>query len=245
LKKGDKGQDVEALNNILKSYGYFPESAPGNDLFDQSTEKALRKFQNERNINENGILDAATLDEIWRPQCQYSPPAPSAETHGFILWNWKWKKSNITYAIGNRLPDGPSIDDAVKFALQTWSPVTKLNFTQASDFNSADMQFSFVQLPQRKPGEVARTYHLLRSGTGDLTQTFIQVKGPGEPRWVNNFNLPNNQGTNLNAVILHEVGHGLGIAHSDQTQDLMWWLVNNNEIGLAPGDLNAARALYG
>jgi peptidoglycan hydrolase-like protein with peptidoglycan-binding domain len=240
LKKGDQSQEVKALKDILKSYDYLQQSLPTNESFDDATEKALKSFQKDRGLPENGVADEGTLNEVWKPQCHYSKPSSKVS---FVKWGWKWENKNISYTIENHPPDVEIADDAIDFALETWGSITSLNFTPA-DGKAANMQFYFAELPGRLPGEVARTYPPKTLPTGERNiQIFFQY--PKSPVWTDRDDVANNEGTNLNAIALHEVGHAIGLKHSDPvTQAIMYSMSSNNEISLLPDDLAGAKELY-
>jgi matrix metalloproteinase-19 (RASI) len=52
-------------------------------------------------------------------------------------------------------------------------------------------------------------------------------------------------GTNLRAVALHEIGHAIGIKHSQAAQSVMRDVILNNNTELYPDDIAAIRWMYG
>lgn len=63
LKIGDRGAEVELLQQFLKSQSLFNQSING--IFDKETEKALRAYQQQMNLlPAKGILDQKTRDYI-------------------------------------------------------------------------------------------------------------------------------------------------------------------------------------
>ena len=61
--------------------------------------------------------------------------------------------------------------------------------------------------------------------------------GPGNPWW-NEFD--------LESVILHEVGHQLGLDHSSNNGAVMWWSIgmSANKRVLHSDDINGIRSRY-
>ena len=68
LKIGDSGRSVELmqirLNRISKNYPGIPKIYPADGFFDQSTEDAVKKFQEVFNLTPDGIIGSATWNSI-------------------------------------------------------------------------------------------------------------------------------------------------------------------------------------
>ena len=64
LKKGDRGEQVAALQTFLIGSGYDCGKWGADGIFGSGTEAALRKFQDEQNIDEEGIAGADTWNVI-------------------------------------------------------------------------------------------------------------------------------------------------------------------------------------
>ena len=85
-------------------------------------------------------------------------------------------------------------------------------------------------------GDLAHAYH-----SSHLT------KHPGEIHFNENINWVANTtgGVNLLAVALHEIGHTLGISHSNVATSVMTSTIFNNKTKLDGDDIAAIRFLYG
>lgn len=57
LSRGDKGEDVRALQNHLKGFGYNIEA---DNSFGPATENAVKQYQAKNGLTANGIVDAKT-----------------------------------------------------------------------------------------------------------------------------------------------------------------------------------------
>lgn len=68
LSMGDKGKDIEALQETLVSLGYFVE-VDGD--FGPATQRAVRNFQHDRGLKVDGLVGADTIAELKRAK-----PAP-------------------------------------------------------------------------------------------------------------------------------------------------------------------------
>lgn len=64
LKKGDRGENVKALQRLLFACGYSVGSYGDDGVFGDCTEKALRNFQKEHNLSETSVCDADTWKKL-------------------------------------------------------------------------------------------------------------------------------------------------------------------------------------
>jgi hypothetical protein len=179
-----------------------------------------------------------------------------------------WDHTNLTYGFVNHTGDMTEAaqEAAVARAFASWASVTPLTFTEVADCalpqndpgcTSPDIRIGFYG-PDHGPdewdpafdgagGELAHAFYGLPStGTlaGDIhfdeAETWSNVKGPGLVL--------------LQAVALHEIGHSLGVKHSDSALCATnnWNLLRPTmceslmlDRGLAPDDVAAVRSLYG
>lgn len=61
LRKGDTGDAVKLLQNLLIFLGYFDKDLRTGNFLDQ-TEQAVKNFQSEYNLQVDGIVGAKTWD---------------------------------------------------------------------------------------------------------------------------------------------------------------------------------------
>jgi len=64
LRGGDDGGEVAELQKFLIATGFFPTDIEANGHFGPSTEIALKKYQNSRNLEETGALGPLTREAI-------------------------------------------------------------------------------------------------------------------------------------------------------------------------------------
>jgi hypothetical protein len=62
LAEGDVGGDVQLIQSRLKSAGYFRGTCDGRFRFD--TTQALRRFQKDQHIAQNGVVSARVYEEL-------------------------------------------------------------------------------------------------------------------------------------------------------------------------------------
>lgn len=61
LQKGDRGRDVQILQELLKIRGYKVET---NGEFDEATKTAVKDFQKKTNQSQDGIVGAKTMEKL-------------------------------------------------------------------------------------------------------------------------------------------------------------------------------------
>jgi len=66
LSVGTSGHNVLSLQNNLKLLGYYISKREIKDnLYGNSTEKAIKRFQSENNLNETGVADELTINNLY------------------------------------------------------------------------------------------------------------------------------------------------------------------------------------
>ncbi|NLM85490.1 MAG: L,D-transpeptidase family protein [Clostridiales bacterium] len=75
LKSGSTGEDVFWLQNKLKELGYFRGTVTGTYL--DGTKQAVRAFQKDNRLNQNGTADKATLTALYEQVLASTTPAPT------------------------------------------------------------------------------------------------------------------------------------------------------------------------
>ena len=173
-----------------------------------------------------------------------------------------WQSLDVTVSIASEKLDTPTVQRALVSALAKWDEASGVDFTIVPDDRSplnvlgreqGDPRFGDVRVrSQRLPLNVlAAAYFPPRGGTdqtdlggtghGDvlLNSRYFNGKGGrpgfwGRPRY------------DLETVLLHEIGHAIGIAHSSERGSVMRPTVPRiPRRGLTADDVMAVRVLYG
>lgn len=151
-----------------------------------------------------------------KPRCGV-PDKIFTRSKRYSLYSYphRWEKNYFTYNIINSPKNGPSsISAIIKKAFNLWSQHTNLTFTQYKS-KKADFQIKFIEgdhsdgYPFDGPGNTLAHAFQPKSGVihfDDSEQWFIDNKGNG-------YDL-------LNAAA-HEIGHALGLSHSNDSSALM------------------------
>ncbi|KAG1928829.1 matrix metalloproteinase-19-like [Pimephales promelas] len=223
----------------LKRYGYLSSSssAAHQGLQTQQMNEALRLFQTVTGLRATGRLDGPTLAMMRVARCGL--------TDGFTALEYRllghWRKKRLTYRIYNHpLPLGrPRTRAALRSAFNYWSAVSQLHFREVNR-GHANIQLSFHRrgqgcpVPFDGPGQVLGHAEGPESGAVHFDADEVWTEG-------------RSYGTNLRIVAAHEIGHALGLGHSQFHSALMSPVYTGYRDGfrLHHDDIRGIQTLYG
>nr|XP_006997084.1 stromelysin-3 [Peromyscus maniculatus bairdii] len=161
----------------------------------------------------------------------------------FVLSGGRWEKTDLTYRI-LRFPwqlVREQVRQTVAEALQVWSEVTPLTFTEVHE-GRADIMIDFTRywhgdnLPFDGPGGIlAHAFFPKTHREGDVHFDYDET-----------WTIGDNQGTDLLQVAAHEFGHVLGLQHTTAAKALMSpFYTFRYPLSLSPDDRRGIQHLYG
>jgi hypothetical protein len=256
LKFGTKGDEVDRLQSYLKRFGYIrPDKEkpyglkvdlkkaieqPKPRLFDNSTEKALRLFQEFNKLKITGVLDKETINLMLKPRCGLPDLVISeGQIQDYVYSGRKWTKQALTYIFQNYTPDLPSneVRRIIQEALSKWADVTPLSFIETS--TNADLKISWYS------GDHSDGYPF-DGPHGILAHAFYPENGKvhfdEDELWTDD-DPPS--GKDFASVALHELGHSLGLAHSNDPRAVMYAYYVGRRRHLKSDDINGIQFIYG
>jgi hypothetical protein len=264
LKKGDSGKEVNLLQSYLKKFGYIrPEKEsrfgakadrlraiepPRPEEFDEKTEDALKLFQAFNKIPQTGTLTRQTVHLMLTPRCGVT----DIIEHGtgpeeFNLFGKKWDKTDLTYRFENFSPEmsQAATKQAVRMAFAEWSSVTTLRFSETSGQADFKIRWGAGEHGDGEPFDGP-------SGTA-TGQTLAHCFFPktdfegqlcfDEDEFWSSDDPPS--GIDCRTVTLHEIGHGLGLRHSDNRNAIMYAYYGGIAHTLHSDDIQGIQFLYG
>jgi len=156
-----------------------------------------------------------------------------------------WDKSEITYAFAggtDQLP-GETEFDVIGRAFALWDEQIPLTITRVSDTSTADIVISWEVGdhgdgdPFDGPGDVLA--HASFPNPYDKSQVFLHFDD--DEHWVDS----DRQNVDLETVAAHEIGHTLGLAHSDDPNALMYPSYSGPHRSLEQDDISGVQEIYG
>lgn len=157
----------------------------------------------------------------------------------------KWGKTDITYFFINGTQKISSTDEheLVRQAFALWAAETSLTFTETSSRQDADILIGWAEGEHGDgdafdgPGDVLA--HASYPNPYEDRQVFLHFDDA--ERWVNSTS----QNVDLLTVAAHEIGHALGLGHSNDPNALMYPSYNEPHRFLGRDDIAGIQALYG
>ena len=167
-----------------------------------------------------------------------------------------WSFADFNYGSDASAPFSNAItgdyQNAIEWALQQWSSVAPLNFTQIADSSdpsqAADIRIGFGDLNSASTGIIGQT-SLRWDGAGSFVpDELVRLEDPSQfsatSNGAGNYSYDGTSAT-LQQVALHEIGHALGLAHATDPNAVMYASVGANNQTLDGTDVAGIQALYG
>jgi hypothetical protein len=252
VEPGGADASVVEVQNFLKHYGYLDFSAAAAleatpERLDDATVRALTEFQRRYDVGTPGILDAPTRDFMAAPRCGVADlvggPSP------FFSTLCAWNRRTLTYAFGDLSDDVREnvARNAVRRAFKTWAKAgVGLSFSRVAENENPDI---FVEWRQAADPDHSMVGGILAHADFPPGCSVIVSGLPipchfddSEHTWVDGAS----GGFDIETVALHEIGHLLGMLHTDVSGSVMFPTVSANSTlrRLQSDDLAGIRDLY-
>lgn len=246
----------------LRQYGYLSQASRQMSTMQSSQilSKAISDMQRFYGLEVTGEMNPATVMAMRQPRCGVPDRKPElddgARKKRYALTGQQWNKDHITYSILNQqIPSSLGEDltyEAIRKAFDVWRRVTPLTFEELPAINNssqselADILLLFasgfhgdMSLFDGEGGSLAHAYY---PGPGMGGDTHFDAD---EPWTLENHNP---QGIDLFLVAVHELGHALGLEHSDNPSAVMapfyQWVPSHN-FSLHEDDVKGIQYIYG
>ncbi|XP_029379430.1 matrix metalloproteinase-15 [Echeneis naucrates] len=262
----DPEEEAFSAEAWLRKFGYLSQASRQMSTMQsaQILSKAVSDMQRFYGLEVTGQMDAATVTAMRRPRCGLPDRKPEEMGDGtrrkkrYTLTGQQWDKDQLTYRIEN-VPSGLGLErthDAIRRAFDVWRKVTPLTFEELSSEKNINTNSSQTQHPDIML-LFASGYHgdmsLFDGEGGSLAHAFYPGPGIGgdthfdsdEPWSLDN---QNPEGIDLFLVAVHELGHALGLEHSDNPSAIMapfYQWVHTHNFTLHEDDITGIQHIYG
>ncbi len=161
---------------------------------------------------------------------------------------WLHGTNNLNAAFNAKFGNG-TWQRAIAKDLATWESVANINITEVSD-SPLDMNTPGLEQGDPRFGDIRIGGYPFQGNTTTLAQTSYPppqggtLAGDIQINTAMNFSI-GNSGYDLYSVLLHETGHSLGLAHAQNSAEVMYETYEGVRTGLSAGDIAGIQAIYG
>lgn len=216
----------------METFGYLPrpddkaEGLIAESLYASSAiTTGIKNIQRFGGLEETGELNEDTLKLFSAPRCGVKDILNEGERHKrYIIGSRNWEKRQLTYYLANWSPkvNQSKMEEAAEKAFEAWAKYSRLKFKRVFD-PSADIIIAFGsyyhgdRYPFDGPGNIlAHAFYPYEENSfgGD-------IHFDNEENWIENAETMD-KGVDFLSVLIHELGHSLGLAHSPVYSSLMF-----------------------
>ena len=174
---------------------------------------------------------------ISRRPSDSSPPEGLAVPYTIGTGRSKWDSKDLSYKV-TKYSIGLSrgaVDETTARAFKVWEDATCFNFTR-QDVGNVDIEISFDG-DYSFDGEVDALAHAFLPKDGGNIHVDDRV----------DWSVNSTQGTSLLMTLTHEIGHSLGLDHSEEKNAIMWHSYQGYDpnLSLHDDDIRGIQELYG
>jgi len=253
----DSDSYQEMAAGYLTKFGYMNQKKSVKSSSLQSLDRAISKFQEFSGLEPTGKLTEETVEFMQKPRCgvkdiiEEDEDTPrlrlkiNSRGKRYALQGSRWRVRNLTYKI-SKYPSSRTgltkqeVDDTMEKAFKVWEKPTDLKFEKRTSGKvHIDIRFERRSHGDDDPFD---------GEGGTLAHAFFPVFGgdahfDDDEDWT--VNTP--RGTSLLMTASHELGHSLGLSHSNVRRSLMapFYRGYEKDVRLDDDDIRGIQALYG
>lgn len=166
---------------------------------------------------------------------------------GQVTWSFALTSAPNGYQF-DRILSEPEYQALIRDAFQAWEDIANIDFVEVADSASSEMRLGWdaIDGPFGTVGQAnwqARSDGSYDASAPRFSINSAEIRFDTAEDWTT-AKTPQANKVEFFSVALHEIGHAIGLQHTDDTSTIMF-PTNSGLSALAAGDITGAQTLYG
>ena len=245
VSRGQEDPGFKPVQDFLQRFGYLKDGSFRASQLDETTSEGLAVFQKRHGLAPTGVFDEPTRAQMTQHRCGM----PDLASGVAFSTRCSWPNPNLTFAFEDGTNDvaGSGELQAMRNAFNTWAAAAPLTFTEVGRTQNPDIAIDWrpANDPDHSMVGGVLAHADFPPGCGVVTNDLPKPVhfDDSEHQWVVGAVA---NGFDVETVGLHELGHILGLQHSNVAGSVMFPSVDSNftKRALTADDLGGIRELY-
>lgn len=173
---------------------------------------------------------------------------PIGSPGGQVHWSFATRSSYGGYTFEAFIVEAV-FQELVRDAFQAWENIANIDFVEVADGASSEIRLGWDSIDgsngtvgEASYSGITDSFYNPRDPRYSITEA--EIRFDLAETWSTSQSSADPNNVSFYAVALHEIGHALGLDHTDNVDTIMYPSITDL-IDLAPGDIAGAQAIYG